>query len=392
MIKKVMLSTFVTVAIMANTPIVKSIDVNKTVQDHISEVKSNGLIDGGWIIKNRKIEKDGESFVAYLSKYKNDKDNYTELIGATFQNDINYTKNSYKGVSTLIDFPVKNLDKNETELVNDLIKNKLIVLNSDYSSTNHKYNISIKDINKTLNNTKIKTNGINITGLHDINKPMDDQAKISIKNIDIRPLGQKVLGEYFRLKNLIIKTQTEKKDTIINLEYKISMDLLDSNISDKHSLVDKLNLHIKIANLNAKVYEDLERLSARNPTSISDKEIDKLISKLISSKGLFVEIIDLSVNNLIDKKNIMGSTKITAKVFLDDIKNNAKFIASNPMMALSFLNLETRIELSQEMMSTIMKDPRAMMLAMLPPKKEKTKTIYVIKYSNGKLNINGQKL
>jgi len=392
MIKKVVLSTLVTVSIFANTQTIKSIDVNKTVQDYISAVKNNGLKDGGWIIKDRKIGERGESFISYLSKDKNDKDNYKELIGATFQNDINYTKDSYKGVSTLIDFPVKDLDKNETQLVNDIIKNKLIVINSDYSSTNHKYNISLKDINRTLNNTKIKTQGINLTGLYDINNPMTNHSQISIKNIDILPLGKKVLGEYLNLENLTIESQSEKKDKIINLEYKISMNMLDSNISNKHSLVDKLNLHIKIANLDAKVYEELEELSSKNPSLISDKEIDRLISKLISSKGLFIEIVDFSVNNIIDDKKIMGSTKITAKVSLDDIKNNAKFIASNPMMALSFLNLETRIELSQEMINTIMRDPRAMMLAILPPKKENNKTIYVIKYSKGKLNINGQKL
>ncbi|SFV57572.1 hypothetical protein MNB_SV-9-679 [hydrothermal vent metagenome] len=392
MIKKVVLSTLVTVSIFANTQTIKSIDVNKTVQDYISAVKNNGLKDGGWIIKDRKIGERGESFISYLSKDKNDKDNYKELIGATFQNDINYTKDSYKGVSTLIDFPVKDLDKNETQLVNDIIKNKLIVINSDYSSTNHKYNISLKDINRTLNNTKIKTQGINLTGLYDINNPMTNHSQISIKNIDILPLGKKVLGEYLNLENLIIESQSEKKDKIINLEYKISMNMLDSNISNKHSLVDKLNLHIKIANLDAKVYEELEELSSKNPSLISDKEIDRLISKLISSKGLFIEIVDFSVNNIIDDKKVMGSTKITAKVSLDDIKNNAKFIASNPMMALSFLNLETRIELSQEMINTIMRDPRAMMLAILPPKKENNKTIYVIKYSKGKLNINGQKL
>ena len=395
MINKIVLSTLTTVIVMAGASSSMYTDVNQTVKDYFTKVESHGVKNGGWIIKNRKTEAIGETFISLLTKDKNIKsgdDTYDDFIGLSFQNDINYTTNSYRGVSTVIDFPRNNLDKNEAIVIDTIIKKKLIVLNSDYSITNHIYNLSLQDINETLNNTIIKIDGAKVDGFYDVAQPLKERVNLSVKSIDFRPLAKELLGEYFTLKNLTINTKTDKKGEVIDLEYEVSIDLLDSKVHKKYSLIENAHFHIKIGNLDAKIYEELEELGSQNPELINKNKIDELSNKLLVSKGLFVEIIDFSFNNLINNKDIMGSTKITAKVSLDNVKNSAKEIASNPILALSFLNLDAKIELSKDMLNIIMKDPRAVMLAMLPPKQEKDKTVYVIHYSKGKLSINGQKL
>ena len=395
MVKKIVISTLITVSAMASISQNRPIDVNQTVKDYFTEVAVYGAKNGGWVIKNRKIEPNGETFVSILTKEKNISnadDTYDDLIGLSFQNDINYTKETYSGISTLIDFPRHNLDKNETVLMEDIIKRKLIVLNSDYSITNHIYNISLQDINETLNNTIVKIDSVKLSGFYDVEQPLKERVNLSVKSINLKPLDKKLLGEYFKLNNLSINTKTDKKGKVIDLEYEVSVDLLDSNVDNQHSLIENAHLKIKVGNLDAKIYKELEDMGSKNPELINDKKIEELSNKLLVSKGLFIEIIDFNFNNLVDNKNIMGSTKITAKVSLDNVKNSAKEISINLILALSFLNIDAKIELSQEMLTTIMKDPRAMMLAMLPPKKEKNKTVYVIHYSKGKLTINGQKL
>jgi len=392
MLRKIVLSILVTASLMANSPKVKTIDVNQTVMEFITDVEADSKKNGGWLIKDRNISLNGESFISILSKYKSGDDTYDELIGLTFKNDVNYTKDSYRAVSTLVDYPVSDLDKNETASIKKIIDNKLVVLKSDYSVTNHQYNLSLNDINETLNNTKVKISGVTLNGFYDINKPLNENAKMSIKSIDFTPLAKQFLGEYFRLNNLVIDTKTAKRDKVVDLKYKVSIDLVDFNDTKRRSLVEKANLDIKIGNLDASIYEELEELGSQNPALIDDKKIEELSNRLLLSKGLFIEIVDLSSTKLVDKDNKMGSTKVRVKVSLDDVKSSSKAILINPALALSFLNVDAKIELSQEMLTTIMKDPRAMMLAMFPPKKEKNKTVYVIKYSKGKLVVNGFKL
>jgi transcriptional regulator CtsR len=395
MVKKIVLSTLVTVSVMAGKVDIKPQDINSTVKNYFTEVQNYGVKNGGWLILNRKIEPTGETFITKLTKEKSSstsENTYDDLIGLSFQNDINYTTTTYKGVSTLIDIPRDNLDKNDTLVIDDILKRKLIVINSDYSITNHIYNLSFKDINETINNTIVKIDGVKVRGFYDKTKPLEEVVDLSIKNIDIKFLAKSLLGEYFKLNDLSIKTKTDKKDKSIDLEYEVSLGLLNSNMGGKHSLIDKAHFNIKVGNLDAKVYEELEYIGSKNPELIDDKKIEELTNKLLLSKGLFIEIKDFSFNNIVDNKNIMGSMKITAKVSLDNVKSSAKQISLNPMLALSFLNIDARIELSKDMLNTIMKDPRAMMLAMLPPKKEKDKTVYVIHYSKGKLSINGQQL
>jgi hypothetical protein len=64
----------------------------------------------------------------------------------------------------------------------------------------------------------------------------------------------------------------------------------------------------------------------------------------------------------------------------------------NPLMALSSVKVDAKIELSKEMLRAIMKDKRAGLLAILPSKEVDGKIVYVIKYGKGKLTVNGQAL
>jgi len=65
-------------------------------------------------------------------------------------------------------------------------------------------------------------------------------------------------------------------------------------------------------------------------------------------------------------------------------------IAISPLMALSALQIQAHIELSDAMYQAIMMDKRMMMLKMLKPKRVNGKKVYDLSFKQGKLLINGK--
>ena len=371
-------------------------DMNLTIQKYVDKIQAEGLKEGGWIITDKKRSLLGESFVATVAKSKKDvntsEQEYEELIGLQFSNDINYTSTTLSTVSTLTDFPKKDLDKNETNLIQNIIDKKLIVLRGKYSLEDHLYALNFDDVNESFPEANISTKNIKLSGYYDQNSSDKEQNTFGIETLELVAINKDFLGEYFILKNLLLDSHTLTHRDTIDLGYKISFDLLDSNLSVNYTKAEKVNLDIKIINVNKKSYRILEKLGGENPQEITPKELESLGLNIAMSKDLSIEINDISIASLLTDGKNMGSAKIDGKISLDIDPKNAQLIALSPLMALSYLKVDISIELSKEMLALVMQDPRAMMLALLPPKEKNGNVIYEIEYSNNKLVINGQNL
>jgi len=389
-----MFKSIVIVTLLLTGVIAQNQDMNLTVQKYIDEIETDGVKNGGWVITQKKRSPIGESFIATLTPSKTDDnqtyEGYPELVGLSFVNDINYTTTSLSSVSTLTEFPTKDLDENETLVVKSILDKKLIVLRGDYSLEDYLYSLKLDDINSSVDDVNITTKDIKLSGYYDYNSTQKEINGLSIDTLEILPTDKEFFGDYFRVKNMFMEFSTQTQDDTITVSYKTSVELLDSNLSGEHSKAVDANLDIQIINMDEESYRTFEKLSGENPQEITSKELETLGSNLLTSKDLAIEINDLSIASLINQGTDMGSAKIDAKISLDIDPKNKKLITLNPLMALSYLKVDASIELSKEIVALLTKDPRAMMLAFLPPKEKDGNMVYEILFNNNKLTINGQ--
>jgi len=417
MFKKSLLVTVVTISSFAQIPKeinqLESLDIKMLIQESINEVEKNQNIKaGGWFIHDRKKSNTGESFITILTAPKMDtnrsKENnitidetyekYKELAGLSIYNDINYTKDSFNAISTLISFPQNtNMSGDDLLLAKKIIDTKTFVINSNYNTNNGRYFGVLKDINLSIpDKVNIVTKNIQINGYYDQDNLTKQQSKFSIDSINIMPLTADLLGEYIKMKNLQVISETKANGENLNLIYTISMDLLDMHIDKEHSKIEKANLSMSIGNLNLKAYEELLKFLQENRENLENlekmEELQILILELFAkSKNMYIEISDLSLSSLTIEGKEMGPVKITSKVSLKGTKELIQIIAVNPEFALTALSMEAKIELHKEILKEIYKEDKSVgSLAFLFAKYKNESLIYDATYKEGKLIINDQ--
>jgi hypothetical protein len=374
-------------------------DVKAEIKKFLDEAVANGGKDGGWIIKEKKSTPDSDSFILKLTKQKGDANDTMgnngdeDLVGMAFSNDIKYAGDTIHSNSLLVEAPDAMKDEpKKKEIFDKLIEKKTIEIISDYNTQTHLYTVALKDIDDLIGKANLKVVNTKISGTYDPDDAINRAVTINIEKIDATPISKELLGEYFRVNNFKVDSNTKVKGSMIDLNYAITLESLDANVSKETTVAKGFNFSVVLGNLDKASYEAVEKFGKDHPVP-SPQDQEKLIelsTKLLTSKGIFVEITNFDIASLIVKGQDMGSAKINAKAKLEDNPQVIQMIAISPMMALSALEVDAKIELSKEMLAALMKDPRAAMLGMLPPKEANGKVVYEIKFVKGKLSINGQ--
>ncbi len=399
MLRKLLLTSVITAFALAGKTAPVTSEPYSDVKAHIEKeivFMNKSYKEYGVSVKNRKVGLDNQSYSLVASPIVIDKNTSIDslgLVGLKINNDMNYTTDGYNSTMYLTALPKDmNLTKDEQKLLTHLVKDKTIEVYTNYNIKTKEFKTTLKDINETTPEAIIKISGINIDGLFDIDKPEKQIINLSIGDLNIKAKGAKFKGEHLNLKNAFIKTESVLNKNSYDVVYKSGMELLDSNLEGKSLHVEKANIDVKIGNIDAKAYEEISKLAQENPNiGLEDPKLQALVATVVSN-GVFLEIEDLSAVNIIDNKKAVGGFKINVKLTIDKDPKIAQLISVNPMMALSALNLDARIELSKANYKTILKTPRGAMLAMLPPKTEKDNFVYTIKYSKSKLIVNGMPL
>ncbi len=394
MFKKVIIASSIVsiVALSAladNTP--TNIDIKADTIKIIEHIVVNQDKIGGLMITNR-IQKDNhESFTATITPLKNKKSHQEDMRGLAFDNSIDYDKNSLKALSTLSAIPTDiHLSKKEKKIVSKLLKEKVIELTTNYSAKDYKFNGQFKDIDKSVNDVKVVTSGIEFKGTYNPNDILNQNTTLLLKSVDITPQQKRYKGEFVSVKDVKVISTSVITDKKLDLKTHISIGSVDAKVMKKVSDIKNFTLDTTIANLDMKSYSELVKLIQDNPTNyIDDAKLIPLLTELLTAKDISINIDNLSIDKLIVKGHNMGHGKITAKVSLKNDPQLAKMIAMSPLMALSALQVEAKIELSQEMFNAVMKDKRAFMLGMLPQKKMGDMIVYNISFKDGKLLVNG---
>jgi|GEM_PF-1512651 len=314
------------------------------------------------------------------------------LDGITMQVDVNYQKDAYHSTIYLSKFPTQEMSKEEKAVIQRVIKNKLLFISSDFNITNNQYNLEFKNIDETFDTIKVKSNAIKANGIYDIDNIDSQSIKFNLGTLSLTPTEKKFLGEYLNINNLYINMASIPNGKILDMSYNIGVDLMDANISKSITKVNRANVDIKIGNLNRDAYKKLVELGQSNRAiDPNSPEIMNIATNLLT-QDLYIELKDLSVEDLIVEGEKMGAFKATAKVSFKQDPNLAELIKINPMMALSALEVEANIELSADMLKALSQTPKGAMLAFIPPKMENGVAKYVIKYSSGQLLVNGKPL
>ncbi len=399
MLKKVLVASAVSVLAVAQAPApVEKLDIKKSVQSFIDTIVAKQDTRGGWLVVDRKKSADGERF-GLLFKEAKAEDNlsmdYAELAGTRIDNTLKYASDSFHATSLLTALPKADAgDKGAQLVIDQIITKKLVEITTDYSLKDYHYSMTFKDIKERLGKKEVdvEMRGAGITGIYDITDTLNQKAKIGIERLYLAPQDKQYKGEYIDVKESRINVETVVAGKSLDFKYSMGLGSLESNFSKEYTEVKAFNLDLTIGGLNVAAYRALEQFAKANPDlSENDPKLQKLSMDLFTGKGLFIEIEDLSIANLLVAGQKFGSAKVTAKVSLAGDNDIQKMLAVNPLMVLSALNVVARVELSESMLTTLMSTQEGAMLAMLPKKKVKGNYLYDITFAKGKLAINGQK-
>lgn len=397
MFKKTVMVSLVSlsmVSVLALADTVKPIDVKTNTSKFIDNIIANQDKVGGLVITNR-VQKDNyESFISSFTPLKNKMQNQEDLAGLAFANEIVYDKDSLKLSSALSAIPTDlGLSKDEKKIVDDIIKDRVIEITANYNTNDYKFDGRLKDINQSIEDVKIVTKDIEFRGSYNPNDILTQNSSFFVKSFDLTPPQDEFKGEFISVKDIMINSTSSVDNAKVNFKTHISVASVDAKVDKKVSDIKMLTLDTTIANLDSNSYKELIKLIEENPTNYTeDPKLFPILIALLSDKDISINIDNLSVDKLISENQDMGHGKISAKVSLKDTPDLAKMIEVSPLMALSALQVEAKIELSQEMFNALIKDKRAFMLGLLPQKKDGDMIVYVIDFKDGKLLINGQEL
>jgi hypothetical protein len=174
----------------------------------------------------------------------------------------------------------------------------------------------------------------------------------------------------------------------------ISNDLAESELSTKIETIEvkennstnkvtDLALNINISNLDINAFEALQQADPAD-----QEKIDKIVQEIIS-KGVSIEVPNLSVEKLYTQRKEMDGFTINAKVDIDKDLDLAQMQA-NPMVGISAIKADLNLSLSETLHTFISKQPQALIaMMMFQPKEENGKKVYQIKLENGILTVNG---
>ena len=390
MFKKVIIVSMVSVLALAESSSVKA-----NIEKYIDDIVASQDKVGGLIITNRVKKGNHESFLATVKgdskSNRYDSGPSEDLNGLAIENNIEYAENSMHSTSVVVALP-KNIHTPK-EAMDKIIKDKVFTLVSDYNTKDYKFSTRLKDIDTDLAKVAVVTKDIAVTGTYNPNDIFGQDSSVVVGMVNLIPKEKRYKGDNVLVKGLDISSKSVKNGDKLDMKTHISLDSVDTNIMKKITDIKNFNLDTTIGNLDIAIYKELVAIIEKSPEDyFEDPKFMDLGIKLLSAKGVFISIDDLSVDNLMLNNQKMDKGKITAKVSLKHSPELAKMIAMSPFMAISALEVTARVELSKDMYGAVMKDKRAFMLGMFPKKEEKGNIVYVISFKDGKLTINGQVL
>jgi len=310
--------------------------------------------------------------------------------------DVNYTHDGYHGAMYLAAFPDdESITKPEKAIIKRIIDEKIVLITSYYDVNTNHYTAALRDIDEKFESIDIKCHGFDGNGTYDMDNLDIQESRMKITSLQLTPTIIENLGEYFTLKNGYATIETTPKDNLLDFHYHIGAGLVDMNASGVYTKVENPNFDIKITNLDRVVYKKLAQMSQTNQLAKyspqAQQELIDLMGKLITEKTT-IELLDMSLTSFGTSQLKIGSAKVNAKISLVGGEQLREFLKISPLMALSALEAEAKIELSKDAYDLALTSPQGSLISDIKPIMVNEKVTYTIKYSKNVLSVNGKPL
>ena len=393
----------------------------------------------GFDIKDREVTEKKEHFVIAFDDSKKITDYLKEEDIAIAQNDIEILKGGEFGVDieylptardaiSMEIYPTKlpssfyaelvGEDKKAVQELEKMIKDKLFLVHVNINKLSNAFDGYLKDIDKNgfisrgfkfegkIDDEKIKsaTQSLELIS-YSLEKELD--MNISSLTTNILNMDRDSIDMDYSIESIGFKSEDNQSSLFIAnglyglFSSEIKSGLLsetnDFNISSiklvregEDTLIKNFKLNTNINNINE---EALSRLQNFSSDGLDENETMKHlipILKDITTADSSINISNISIESIITNGQKIEGFNIDAfgKVNGDF---DWKEVEDNPMALLNLFDTKINLEASNDIVSMVASDPRAMMLMMfIQPIDKNGKKVFNIEFSKGSLKVNGK--
>jgi len=311
-------------------------------------------------------------------------------------------------------------EKKALEQINKMIEKKTFLVHVDVNKIGTGFKGYMKDINEviegkepiTLTMTALKftgdlkddkIKGIKQTLKNFTMKDTSETINIQVNNLssnytltgasnydyatgyDIEEILVTAKDEFkLRINNMTMNSDSKVKNNLASITAQTEIDSIHFTEGQKTSTLETLIFDMKADNFDMNAIEKLENIDPNN-----EKELLATFQELIS-KGIHFEIPNFSVKNIEFENQKLEGFKFTSSFDIDKSLDLAS-LEKNPMAAISAMDANLNLTLSNQLFGLLAKQPQAVMaMMMIQPKDVNGDKVYTVELKDGKLSVNGK--
>ena len=222
----------------------------------------------------------------------------------------------------------------------------------------------------------------NITSDYEVSGPSDYDYSSTYK---IEAVKAVIPGEFdFHLKDLEVDSASKVEKSLAKVNLSTHIKAMQFKDKTQDTSLESLTFNMDFDNLPVAAIEKLEKLAPND-----EKAIQTTLQELIS-QGLKLTISDFSVQTLKMKGQSIKGFNFNAAMALDKSLDFSA-IQQNPMSALSAIDADLKLSLSDDLFALAAQQPQAVMvMMMIQPKDVNGDKVYKVELKDGKVSVNGQ--
>jgi hypothetical protein len=186
------------------------------------------------------------------------------------------------------------------------------------------------------------------------------------------------------INDMTMDSTSKVKNNLASITAQTEIKSIHFSEGQKNSTLETLIFDMKADNFDMKAIEKLENIDPNN-----EKELLATFQELIS-KGIHFEIPNFSVKNLEFENQKLDGFTFTSSFDIDKSLDLAS-LEKNPMAAISAMDANINLTLSNQLFGLLAQQPQAVMaMMMIQPKDVNGNKVYTVELKDGKLSVNGK--
>jgi len=401
----------------------------KEIEKQLAALQTNGFV-----IENRVKKDDGEYFEISLSdlhKFSTLVPQYKQVL---LEEDKAALKDMKLGVELVtsgatvsadiypVKIPLKEASADEKKKLETFLAKKALLLHVNYNGLTKGFDGYLKDINEGVEAVSLKLTGLTFEGTADevltlvynmknlrvedrlTKKPLMDVSGIKsdmvytglnyyvtngTASLDSITLNlEDKLGK-IALSDMQMHVKSDIKDDLLDTRAQMLVKTADIDMQGQKVALNTMTFDYGLKNIDMQAFNEVVTFMENIEQNVNSDDVEKSIQTLLS-KGMIFDIHKIGVDDITFGAESLKGLSLQAHIGFEKDPELFKKLQTMPESALTSMNIDSKISISNEIFSEILKDPRAMMLMMIQPKEENGYKVYDIAMDKGALSINGQ--